>query len=229
MSTAGSVARPRIPHEIKVELFSYQENFLPRMTQIVSKVADASVKGNEFDDDPTPWLENVQKFLAGGRAMIVHARLGRTLVGFLVLDPAKGIAPFSWVDQRYRKCGLGERFYSFACINLGRPAPEFTFQKDMLDEYRSVLKSVGRTPTLRNSLYVVPEPGTAAETSGNQGQGLANGSALRTEAAADHSNGQTRLAGSRVVVEDGQWVGYSQHDARRLKLRVGRHLRIVAP
>ncbi len=219
MSTAGPAVRPRIPHEIKVELFSYQENFLPRMAQIVSGVADASVKGNEFDDDPTPWLENVQKFLAGGRAMIVHARIGRTLVGFLVLDPAKGTAPFSWVDQRYRKFGLGERFYSFACINLGRPAPEFTFQRDMLDEYRGVLKSVGRTPTLRNSFYVVQEPGAEAAAE----------SADDADAATGHSHGRTRPAGSRVVVEDGPWVGFTQHDARRLKLRPGRHLRVVEP
>ncbi|MBY0511126.1 MAG: hypothetical protein K2P94_13370 [Rhodospirillaceae bacterium] len=147
---APAVGRTRVPPEIKLELFSRQNGFLPKITQIVSS------KGPS-EGDPAVWLKNIESYLAGGEAMIVNARMGRTLVGFVVLDSSNLAAPFSWVDERFRNKGLGERFYSFACINLGMPAPEFRFHQEMFEEYGYVLKATGAQAKLRNSFYVVNE------------------------------------------------------------------------
>ena len=133
-----------------MELFSRESGFLPRITQIVKNQGPS-------DGDPAQWLEKLTDYLAGGEAMIVNARMGRTLVGFLVLDSSHHKAPFSWVDERFRNKGLGERFYSFACINLALPTPEFRFHKDLLGEFGQVLKAAGAKPTLRVSFYVVHE------------------------------------------------------------------------
>ena len=139
--------------------------------------------------------------------MIVHARMGRTLVGFLVLDADKGAAPFSWVDQRYRNRGLGERFYSFACINLARTQPEFKFPKEMMAEYDYVLKAAGAQATLRDSFYIVHE----------------NNPPIANENATDDTEvAVVRTPPRRLIIEDGDWVGFSHHDARRLKIRYGR-------
>jgi hypothetical protein len=147
---APSAARTRVPPEIKLEMFSRQDGFLPKITQIVSS------KGPS-EGDPAVWLKNIESYLAGGEAMIVNARMGRTLVGFVVLDSSNLAAPFSWVDERFRNKGLGERFYSFACINLGMPAPEFRFHQDMFEEYGYVLKATGAQAKLQDSFYVVNE------------------------------------------------------------------------
>lgn len=149
-TTPPTPARPRVPPEIKLELFSSDSSFLPRITQIVKNQGPS-------EGDPAQWLKNLSDYLAKGDAMIVNARMGRTLVGFVVLDSSNLAAPFSWVDDRFRHKGLGERFYSFACINLGVPTPEFRFRADQLDEFGSLLKSAGLTPTLKDSFYVVHE------------------------------------------------------------------------
>lgn len=145
-----SVGRTRVPPEIKVELFSRHDGFLPKITQIVSS------KGPS-EGDPAVWLKNIESYLAEGEAMIVNARMGRTLVGFVVLDSSNLAAPFSWVDEHFRNKGLGERFYSFACINLGMPAPEFRFHQEMFEEYGYVLKATGAQAKLQDSFYVVNE------------------------------------------------------------------------
>jgi GNAT superfamily N-acetyltransferase len=200
--------RPRIPPEIKVELSTRQDGFVPRMAQIVNNVA---VQARQ-DGDPTAWLQSVHNHLTGGEAMIVHARMGRTLVGFLVLDANKGAAPFSWVDHRYRNKGLGERFYSFACINLARTTPEFRFYKDMIEEYGGVIKSAGLSPTFKDSFYVVHDH--AAENTANENAPVSS--------APDIGKSGEGSGPRRLVIDDGQWVGFSNHDARRLKIRFGR-------
>lgn len=210
----ASPPRPRIPPEIKLELGSRQDEFLPRITKILGNVTIEAQKAG----DPTVWLQNLQTYLKTGDVMVVQARMGRTLVGFLLLDPGKGAAPFSWVDQRFRHRGLGERFYSFACINLARPAPEFRFHKDMLDEYGLVLKSTGAQPKLQDSFYVVHENDGLTPTAQTQ------------PAASDVpqlSESEQRPAPRRLVIDNGDWIGFSRYDARRLKLRMGRFPRLV--
>jgi hypothetical protein len=213
--------RRRVPPEIKIELSTAPDGLRSRISQVVSGVA-AKAKA---DGDATQWLANLQRYLAGGEAMIVQARTGRTLVGFLVLDADKGIAPFSWVDQRFRNQGLGERFYSFACINLARTAPEFKFHKDMLSEYDGVLKSAGLRPTLQDSFYVVDEdkPETALAPPAEEAR-----SASAALASASHGGKSGEgAAARRLVIDDGHWVGFSHDNARRLKLRIGRFPRLV--
>ena len=106
--------RTRLSSEIRIELISSQENVLPRIARVVTEVR----KQVQEDGDPTEWLNNLQIYLATGEPMIVHARMGRTLVGFLVLDADKGAAPFSWVDQRYRTA---------ASANVSIPLPASTW------------------------------------------------------------------------------------------------------
>ena len=146
-------ARPRVPPEIKLEMVSGNDNVLPRIAHIVGEAAaQARAEGN-----PDQWLSELQSYLSAGDGMVVHARMGRTLVGFLMLDSEGGAAPFSWVDERFRNKGLGERFYSFACINLARPTPEFKYPAYMFEEYQGVMKSAGLQPALRDAFYVVHE------------------------------------------------------------------------
>ncbi len=200
---SGPPARPRVPPEIKVEMVSRNDNVLPRIARIVGEAAaKARAAGN-----PDQWLAKLQSYLSEGDGMVVHARMGRTLVGFLVLDSETGAAPFSWVDQRFRHKGLGERFYSFACINLARPTPEFKFPADMFEEYAGVIKSAGLQPSLRDAFYVVHEKAQALAAAAEQAEEPAPS---KTEAP------------RRLVIQDGDWMGFSQHDARRLKIRYGR-------
>ncbi len=192
--------RPRVPPEIKLELVSHKDNVLPRIARIVGEAATKAKAAG----DPAQWLSNLQSYLSAGDGMVVHARMGRTLVGFLVLDSEGGAAPFSWVDERFRHQGLGERFYSFACINLARPTPEFKFPEDMIEEYRGVVKSAGLQPTLRDSFYVIHDKAVEPDEP----------PAAPLPAKSDGPR--------RLVIEDGEWLGFSQHDARRLKIRYGR-------
>jgi hypothetical protein len=136
------LSRPRVPPEIRLELFSHANGFLPRITGIVDTVGPK-------EGEPAEWLKKLTDYLAGGEAMIVNARLGRTLVGFVVLNPAELCAPFSWIDPRFRNQGLGERFYSFARVNMAVATPEFRFPQDHLDEFGYALKAAGVKPTLR--------------------------------------------------------------------------------
>ena len=103
------VTSPRLPSEIKLEMLSSGDQFLPKITEILGSLG--SPEGDAID-----WSRTLQKYLAEGNAMIVSARTGRSLIGFMVLDPARASAPCSWVSQRFRDKGLGQRFYSFACI-----------------------------------------------------------------------------------------------------------------
>lgn len=215
-----SAVRYRIPPEIRVELSSRQDGFIPKITQILGKTAAEAEAGG----DPSVWLQNLQGYLARGEGMVVHARMGRTLVGFLVLDSEGGAAPFSWVDHRFRNRGLGERFYSFACINLARPTPEFKFPKEMISEYGDVLKAAGVQATLRDSFYVVHDNTPSGDTAKDGVQ-----SAPSTSAASHLSKGEERSGPRGLVINDGEWVGFSHHDARRLKLRMGRFPRFVEP
>ncbi len=204
-------SRHRIPPEITLELSSGRSDFTPRIKQVINKAAA---------EDPAEWLKSLQSYLAEGDALVVNARMGRTLVGFLVLDSAKA-ASFSWVDERFRNKGLGQRFYSFACINLAMPSPEFRFPKDMLDEYQPVLRSIGLTPVLKNSYYVVHD--RAIESRANQND---------PEPAAPLTVAQTGEGGQspsprRLVIDDGDWIGFSHHDSRRLKLPISRVPRLM--
>lgn len=210
----ASQPRPSVPPEIKLELGSRQDEFLPRISKILGNVTVEAQKAG----DPTSWLQNLQTYLKTGDAMVVHARMGRTLVSFLVLDPGKGAAPFSWVDQRFRHRGLGERFYSFACINLARPSPEFSFHKDMLDEYGLVLKSAGAQPIRQDSFYVVRENDGTTPTA--QAQPAPSDVPQLSES-------EQRPAPRRLVIDNGDWIGFSRYDARRLKLRFARFPRLV--
>jgi len=206
----GMPSHHRIPPEITLELSSGRSDFTPRIRQVVSKAAAG---------DPAEWLKNLQNYLAEGDAMVVNARMGRTLVGFLVLDSANAASPFSWVDERFRNKGLGQRFYSFACINLAMPTPEFRFPQDMLDEYRDVLRSVGTTPVLKNSYYVVHD--RAVDDQANQNE-------LEPFLTVAQPSESSQSAGPRrLVIDDGDWIGFSHHDSRRLKLRVSRLPRLV--
>lgn len=199
---APTPPRPRVPPEIKLELVSSQDNVRPR---IARHVGEAAAKAKAAGD-PDQWLAKLQTYLAAGDGMIVHARMGRTLVGFLVLSAEEGAAPYSWVDHRFRHRGLGERFYSFACINLARTTPEFKFPADMIEEYQGVLRSAGLQPTRRDAFYIVHEK-----------DGGVDAQPPSETPAPAKAEGPRRL-----VIQDGEWMGFSQHDARRLKIRYGR-------
>jgi len=150
-----SINANRVSPEIRLELVSGRDAFVPQMQAMVSTVG--------VPDGPAAALANLQAYLTDRNALIVNARIGRRVVGFMVLDPESMTAPFSWVERHFRDKGLGQRFYSFACINLGMPAPEFTFHEDMLDEYRSILKNLPDKPVLKDSFYVLHErPAEAA-------------------------------------------------------------------
>jgi hypothetical protein len=140
----------RLPPEIKLELLSAQDSFMPTITEIVDAAGTP-------DGKPEDWSKSLRKYLADGDAMILGARVGRALVGFMVLEPASESATFSWVAENMRHRGLGQRFYSFACINLAMPKPQFIFPKDLMDEYRPVMRQQGLSPTLKDTYYVVHE------------------------------------------------------------------------
>ena len=126
----------RIPSEIKVELLSVQRDLLNQVSQILLKV------GVPGGGNGQAWVDEHMRRHGDGDILIISARVGRLLVGFLMLELGTMSAPYSWVAERFRNKGLGERFYSFACINLGSPAPCFMFPRDMYGEYNDALKGL---------------------------------------------------------------------------------------
>lgn len=140
----------KLPGEIKVEMLAAQDLMMMRVQEVASKIGTP-------DGQPEAWSESLRKHLADGDSMIVGARIGRTLVGFLVLEPEKALASCAWVSDIARDRGLGQRFYSFACIHLAQPNPQFMFPKDVLEEFQPVLKRQGLEPMLKDSYYVVSE------------------------------------------------------------------------
>jgi hypothetical protein len=129
----------RIPRDIKLELLGLQEDLLTQLKQIVLAVGTP-------EEEASAWLAERMAGHAAGEILIISARIGRLLVGFLIVEPATLTASYSWVLERFRNKGLGQRFYSFACINLGAPAPRFVFPAAMRAEYQSVLKALEIQP-----------------------------------------------------------------------------------
>ena len=140
----------KLPGEIKVEMLAAQDAMMARVQEVAAKIGAP-------DGQPEEWSESLRKHLADGDSMIVSARIGRTLVGFLVLEPDNALASCAWVSDMARDRGLGQRFYSFACIHLAQPTPQFMFPKAVLDEFRPVLKQQGLEPMLKDSYYIVSE------------------------------------------------------------------------
>lgn len=101
------------------------------------------------------WIDDRMARHAHGDLMIFTARVGRLLVGFMMLDKATMTASYSWVVPRFRNKGLGLRFYSFACINLGSPSPCFVFPRDMIDEYADALRGIPIEPTNDRAFYAI--------------------------------------------------------------------------
>jgi hypothetical protein len=140
----------KLPGEIKIEMLTAQDALAPRVQEVAAAIGRPEGK-------PEAWARSLSKYLADGDAMIVSARIGRTLVGFLVLEPENAMASCAWVSEHARDRGLGQRFYSFACINLAQPAPQFMFHKDMFAEFEPVLKRQGLEAMLKDTYYVVSE------------------------------------------------------------------------
>ena len=126
----------KIPSEIKVELLSVQRDLLSQVSDVLRAV------GVPGGGDTQAWVDEHMRRQADGDILIISARVGRLLVGFLMLEFSSKSAPYSWVAERFRNKGIGERFYSFACINLGSPTPCFVFPRDMYGEYNHALRGV---------------------------------------------------------------------------------------
>jgi hypothetical protein len=135
MSTDRSYGN-RIPSEVKVELLSVQRDLLSQVSDVLLKV------GVPGGGDGQAWVDEHMRRHADGDILIISARVGRLVVGFLMLELSSMSAPYSWVAARFRNRGIGERFYSFACINLGTPTPCFLFPRDMHGEYADALKGI---------------------------------------------------------------------------------------
>ena len=125
----------RVPSEIRVELVASQTDLISQLRKIVQTVG---VPGGETQR----WIDERMARHAHGEIMIFTARVGRLLVGFMMLETSTMTASYSWVLPRFRNKGLGQRFFSFACINLGTTAPCFVFHRDMADEYTEVLRGI---------------------------------------------------------------------------------------
>ena len=125
----------RVPSEIRVELVASQGDLLSQMRTIVRTVG---VPGGNTD----AWIGDRMALHAHGDLMIFTARVGRLWVGFMMLDRSTMTSSYSWIVPRFRNKGLGERFYSFACINLGAPTPCLIFPNDMTEEYATALKGI---------------------------------------------------------------------------------------
>ncbi len=126
---------PRMPAEVRVELAAAQPDLVRQVRQVVLTIG---TPGNTPGGAPA-WVDERLARHADGDILLFTARVGRLLVGFMMLEKSTMTASYSWVTPRFRGRGLGQRFYSFACINLGSPAPCFMFPLEMAGEYASAL------------------------------------------------------------------------------------------
>src|SRR4051812_21115910 len=110
--------RSRLPSEFKPQLLLPGD---PSLRDLAGLVVAAGAPGA----DAPRWVAAQLAKHAAAEIMIVAAKVGRELAGFMLLDPEAMTASYSYVPQRFRHKGLGQRFYSFACINLGAPSPVF--------------------------------------------------------------------------------------------------------
>src|SRR3954468_18070352 len=98
----------RLPSEFKPQLLLPGDPSLRDLAGLV--VAAGAPSG-----DALVWVAEQLAKHAAAEIMIVAAKVGRDLAGFLLLDPETLTASYSYVPRRFRHRGLGQRFYSFAC------------------------------------------------------------------------------------------------------------------
>ncbi len=154
MINSQKYLKPKLPWGIKIEMLTPRDPLLQQI-QAVAEAQGVPVR----EMDPTQWFSALVAQHMNSEVMIVVVRTGGILTGFLVLELANSSASYAWVQERYRGMGLGERFYSSACTNLGTPRPQFTLHKDLKVEFAPVLKTLIEAPAFDDPFYVLnPRP-----------------------------------------------------------------------
>ncbi len=145
---------PKLPWGIKIEMLTARDPLLQQIQNVVEAQGAPAA-----DADSAQWFSTLVAKHMNNDAMIVVVRTGGVLSGFLVLESSQSSASYAWVEKNYRGMGLGERFYSSACTNLGTPRPQFTLHKDLKAEFAPVLKTLIEAPDFHDPFYVLnPRP-----------------------------------------------------------------------
>jgi len=131
--------RAKLPPEYKPQLLLPGD---PSLRELAGLIVAAGAP----DGDAALWAGQQLAKHAAAEIMIVAAKVGRELAGFMLLEPETLTASYSYVPQRFRHKGLGQRFYSFACINLSAPSPVFVYPQEMADEYAGVIRQLEIKP-----------------------------------------------------------------------------------
>jgi hypothetical protein len=129
----------RLPPEFKPQLLLPGD---PCLRELAACVAATGAPA----EDTSAWIAAQLARHAAADIMIVAAKVGVQLAGFMLLEPERMAASYSFVPERFRHKGLGQRFYSFACINLGAPAPVFVYPAAMSEEYAPVIRRLEIAP-----------------------------------------------------------------------------------
>jgi hypothetical protein len=129
----------RLPPEFKPQFLLPGD---PCLKELETCVAET---GAPAEDTPA-WIAAQLARHASADIMIVAAKVGVQLAGFMMLEPETMTASYSFVPARFRHKGLGQRFYSFACINLGAPSPIFVYPAAMSEEYAPMIKQLEIAP-----------------------------------------------------------------------------------
>lgn len=145
---------PRVPAEVKVELAAAQPDLIRQLRQVVMTVGTPG--------GAPSWIDERLARHPDGDIMIFTARVGRLLVGFVLMEKSAMTASYSWVAPRFRGRGLGQRFYSFACINLGSSTPCFMFPREMAGEYAGALGNVA-IETANDAGFCAIHPSSAVQ------------------------------------------------------------------
>jgi hypothetical protein len=160
MFTTASKKHADVPHaKLSAE---FKPQFLLPGDPSLRELAGLVVAAGAPAADAATWVADQLAKHAAADIMIVAAKVGRELAGFVMLEPETLTASYSYVPQRFRYKGLGERFYSFACVNLGAPSPVFVYPVDMADEYAGVIRQLEIEPEIEDGFCTLnPQPKAA--------------------------------------------------------------------
>jgi|GEM_PF-6837452 len=88
-----------------------------------------------------PWIDAVISELDDRRRLVFIAKQYRSLVGYMILKPREQKISTIWVEPKFRRIGLGAKFYGLGFVNLGVTNPYTAFMPDMVEEMRPLARS----------------------------------------------------------------------------------------
>ncbi len=92
-----------------------------------------------------PWIDAVLQEIEYAQRLVFIARTRFDIIAYMILKPRDHKISSIWVDQDFRECGIGAKFYGMGVVNLGVSTPFTAFMPAMLGEMRPLARTYSLT------------------------------------------------------------------------------------